>query len=396
MGSPRATELRWDANLRFRAAAGIHLHDLQAGQDDRIEGLFQRVRLGARFATPDLEARLQLQVSGAFGAKGPGEQPVGVGMQAGSLRWKLPAAKGLTAEIGRMTLEYGSGRHIARYDFHDEGNAYDGVRVSYRVKPYLRLDGLGVKLRRNSAQPEQERTLFGLYLVGRPFKPLTTDVYLLVLRDGSDDDRADLQTMGLRVDYRPIAAVRVEFEGAIQFGTRQPNAAQAALDHLASAVAGEVSFSGTLGVPFGLGLRGQQYSGDDGTEADTSRAWRQLYPDVVRHIGLLQLFAQTGLRQLGAWLRVGASEALHVEIDWRSNASLAGAHVPGFSRPKLGLPGGGWSPLGAELDARLIWPALPGSTVLIAAGLFAPSDELAAKLGDRLARQLIVQWTSRF
>jgi len=388
--------LSWDAQLRFRASGGEHLHDLQAGQDDRVQGVFQRLRLGSRFETDHLEARLQLQVSGAFGAKGPGEQPVPVGLQAGSLRWKLPAITRLSAEVGRMALEFGSGRHIARYDFHDEGHAYDGARLTFAVKPYLRIDGLGVKLRRNSAQPDEERTLFGIYLVGQPFKPLTTDVYLLVLRDGSRSDRADLQTMGLRLEYHPIETVRIELEGALQVGTRQPNAAQASLDHLASAASAEAGFEMGGVLPWGVGLLAQQYSGDDGLEADRSRAWRPLYPDVVRHIGLLQLFAQTGLRQVGMWVRLGDPKRLHLKADARMNSSLSGARVSGFSGPILGTPGQGWRPLGTEIDIRLSWPALPGSRLLIAAGVFSPSADLAAKLGDQVARQLLLQWTSNF
>ncbi|MCO4760982.1 MAG: alginate export family protein [Myxococcales bacterium] len=395
---PKSSEptFRWDADLRFRGAVGIHLKDLQAGQDDRVQGVFQRLRLGSRVSTTDLEARLQLQVSGAFGEKGPGEQPVPVGLQAGSLRWKLPAAQGLTFEVGRMALEFGSGRHIARYDFHDEGNAYDGFRLQYSAEPWLRVDTLGVKLRRTSAQPDKERTLFGLYLVGKPFKPVTTDVYLLILRDGGDQGRIDLQTMGLRLEFKPNPHFRVEFEGAVQFGSRQPVSEKAPLDHLAGAMAAELEFAGRLGVQLAGGLRAQQYSGDDGTEANLSRAWRPLYPDVVRHVGLLQLFAQSGLRQLGAWLRVGDSGRLYIEADARLNASPGGAQAPGFSRPKLGKAGDGWVSLGSEVDVRLVWRALSSSRLMLATGMFAPSSELAAKIGGRLARQVLLQWTSHF
>lgn len=390
----RDNDLRLDADLRFRGSVGVHLHDLQAGQEDRVEGVFQRVRLGARFATPSIEARLQLQVSGAFGAKGPGEQPVPVGLQAGTLRWLIPSVKGLEVELGRMALEYGSGRHIARYDFHDEGNAYDGLRVRFAIDRWLRIDALGVKLRRNTAQPEQERNLFGVVLVGRPFLPLTTDVYLLVLRDGSTTDRANFQTMGLRLVWNEPTWLRLETEVAVQAGTVQPAGALASLDLLASAVSAEVGLA--LGRRAGLTFRFDSYSGDDGSEPDVSHGWRPLYPDLVRHVGLLQLFAPTGLRQWVASARIGPRQGLRLETDVRLTSTLAGGRVPGFSRPLVGDMGGGWVQTGTEVDVALRWPAFPGSELLVATGVFFPSTDLAAKLGNQRASQLLLQWTSRF
>jgi hypothetical protein len=125
--------------LRVRARQTTRLHGLPAGLDEVREGAFHRVRLGASFQREDLSAYLQLQSAGAMGDAGPDDEPLTVGLQQGWLRWDPQGWRGLRVSAGRMALEFGAGRQIGRYDYHEIGHAFDGLDVGWAIGRYLDL-----------------------------------------------------------------------------------------------------------------------------------------------------------------------------------------------------------------------------------------------------------------
>ena len=406
----KAPAAKIDAQLRFRGSHASHVRQLQPDQQDLNRGVFQRIRLGARFATPALEAYIQLQSSSVLGEAGPvqfqsgggaaagsGDIPMPVGLQQGRLRWAPKWMRGFDVELGRMALQYGKGRQIGNYDFHETGNAFDGLKLHYRIPKFLDVDALAVKLRGNTANPELERNLMGVYIAGHPVKPLQSDVYFLFITDGAEHLRLDLQTLGARLEYQPWAWLTLEAEGAIQVGTQQPEGYPEPLDHFATSWTAAMSGSYNPGVALALGVQVQQHSGNAGETDDQVRAWRPLYPNLDEHMGLLRIIDQRNLMQYGGWFRIGDLKAgPSLTVDLRLNRSIAAGPVPAFSGPKLGGDPETWAPMGNEIDARLRWPVLGNSELLVASGVFVPSEGLADKIGRAWARQYLVQWRSDF
>lgn len=384
-----------DAELRFRGSTSLHLHDLQAGQDDVRRGVFDRLRLGAGFRRENLSAYLQLQNSGALGDAAPGEKPLPIGLQQGLVRLDVPGVKALRLEAGRMALEFGAARMIGRYDFHDTGNAFDGVRLRVDIDDFLDLDLLAVKIRRNSAHPDKERNLAGLYAAGLPVENLRTDLYFLYLGDDNEAGRAHVLTMGLRLDWKATSFLALEAETALQVGDVQPAGQDRVRDHLASALAGTMTLDVRKALPLILKLHGQMYAGDAAPGDNLSAGWRPLYPSLDEVVGLLQIFRQDNLSQAGGRLRWNLASALDLDVDGFASWSRTGATLPGFADRVL--PGdGAWVLLGPEVDVRLRWTWRPWSEVMLAGGVFIPAQALRDHLGAAMAWQSLLQWTSRF
>lgn len=390
-----ATATALDAELRFRASSSSHLQDLQAGQDGSRRGLFERIRLGAGFRREVLSAYLQLQSNGALGDAGPGEQPLPIGLQQGLVRLDVSGVKGMRLDAGRMALEFGAARMIGRYDFHGTSNAFDGLRLRVGIEEVLDVDLLAVKIRRNSAHPDKERNLAGLYATGLPVENLRADLYFLYLGDNNDAGQAHLLTMGLRLDWRATSFLCLELEAALQAGDVQPAASERLLDHVASAVAGTLTLDGRRWLPAIFKLHGQSYSGDAAPGDAIDSGWRPLYPSLDEVVGLLQIFRQTNLTQAGGRLRIPLNSQLDLDVDSIVSWSRTGTALPGFGDRVL--PGdGSWLLLGPEVDLRLRWTWRRGSEVLLAAGFFVPETALREHLGVSMARQLLLQWTSSF
>jgi hypothetical protein len=379
--------------LRLRARQTTRLHGLPAGLDDVREGAFHRVRLGASFQREDLSAYLQLQSAGAMGDAGPDDEPLTVGLQQGWLRWDPQGWRGLRVTAGRMALEFGAGRQIGRYDYHEIGHAFDGVDIGWTVGRYLDLHLLAVQIRRDAAQPEQERRLTGLYATGLPTDRLRSDVYVLYVEDGRGGEAAQLLTMGLRLDARPVRGLTTEGEAAVQVGELRPVGVEP-VDHLAVMAAARLAYEAVVGVPMALTLHAQFWSGDGESTDQVSSAWRPLYGSLDEQVGLLQLFPMTNLGTGGLRYRLGELSRPHGEVDARMFTSRQDAPIPGALVPPQG--GGRWPVLGSEVDVLLHWPWTPSAELLIATGVFMPARPLRDALDRRTGGQVTAQWRSRF
>lgn len=388
-----------DAEFRLRASLPYHLSALAPGADVIRGSVFHRERLGGSFAQGPVDAHIQLQASGAFGDADPGAgQLPTVGLQQAVVRLQPASMKWLTAEMGRMVLDYGSGRMIGAYDFQTASNAFDGVRVRMSYQKYLDIDIIGVKLRRNSTQPDQDRNLVGAYITGQPHEHLRADLYVLYLVDGTSNGHAYLTTMGSRLDWRPTTWLSGEVEGALQVGDEDKPGRGDRQSLVASALFGEIA--GHLPVRRGrlsLAPFAQAYSGApvQNGSTQTATAWRPLYPSLDQVVGLLQLFNQTNLLQYGGRLRWEAFETLAVDLNGRVSGSRENAPLPGLGHPTL-AGDGSWRVLGTELDLMGRWQVLRSSEIFVGAGIFLPSDSIKSLIGKEVASQVLAQWTSRF
>jgi hypothetical protein len=295
-----------------------------------------------------------------------------------------------------MALEYGAGRQIGRYDFHDSGNAFDGLRLVYRLAESLSIDALAVQIRRSPAQPEKERSLLGGYAVARPVRVLRTEVYYLHLRDSDPDLKASLQTMGGRGFWQILPWLTVDGEAALQVGSLRPKGFAEAADHFASSALLQLRAEKRRGLALATWLQVQRMSGDPNAADDLSHAWRPLYPSLDELTGLLQLFPPSNLLQGLAGVRLGRRESLAATAELRANGALAGSQLAAFGQPVVPGKAPGWSYVGSEASLRLEWQAARALHFLLAGGVFVPSRALAEETGLAWARQVLLQWTGRF
>ncbi len=382
-----------DADLRVRARQTTRLHGLPAGLDEVREGAFHRVRLGASFQREDLSAYLQLQSAGAMGDAGPDDEPLTVGLQQGWLRWDPQGWRGLRVSAGRMALEFGAGRQIGRYDYHEIGHAFDGLDVGWAIGRYLDLHLLAVQIRRDAAQPDQERRLTGLYATGLPTDRLRSDLYVLYVEDGHGGEAAQLLTMGLRLDARPVRGLSTEGEAAVQVGVLRPVGLEP-IDHVAMMGAARLAYEAVVGLPMAWTLHAQFWSGDRDATDQVSSAWRPLYGSLDEQVGLLQLFPTTNLGSGGVRYRLGDTGRPHAEIDARAFTSRRDAPIPGALVAPQG--GGKWPLLGSEVDVLLHLPWRTSTEFLIATGVFLPARPLRDAMDRRTGGQITAQWRSRF
>ena len=388
-----------DAEVRVRASAPHHLSALEPGADVVRSSVFHRERLGAAFAQGPVDAHVQFQASGAFGDSDPGtSQLPQVGLQQAVVRLQAPTLKWLSAEMGRMVLDYGAGRMIGAYDFQAASNVFDGMRVRMSYQKYLDIDLIAVKLRRNSTEPDQDRNLFGAYMTGQPHEHLRAELYVLYLVDGTANGHAYLTTMGTRLDWHPAHWLSGEIEAALQVGAEDKAGHGDRQSLIGSAFFGEIASH----VPVGHGSISfapftQFYSGAPTPTGNvqTATAWRPLYPSLDQVVGLLQLFKQTNLLQNGGRIRWQAAPTLALDLNGRASASRDNAPLPGFGNPTL-TGDGGWRMLGTEFDLLARWQLLRSSELFVGAGLFLPADSVKTIVGKDVASQILAQWTSRF
>ena len=288
-----------------------------------------------------------------------------------------------------MALHYGAGRQIGSFDFHQTGHAYDGIRLRATVDKALVVDVLSVRLRRDIAQPDRQRVLYGVLATARPTGSLLGDIYLLVLDDGTPDGRQRLQTMGLRLDWRPFGVVEAEIESAVQIGNRIGGASGES-DRFATMVVARLGAFGTAGIPFGGGVGFDRYSGDDDMTDGVDRAWRPLYGDLDVIVGLLQRFSPSNLRTALAWLEAGPRDGLHARVDIRLIEQLRAASTAETTSS-------GWQAAGAEIDGKAQYAPWPGQSLSIGAGVFVPTaSPVTGKRAGPVGLLTFTQWRGRF
>gem|GEM_PF-3496982 len=405
LGQPKTPKLpidgqRFDASFRFRGVYAQNRTSLDSARDDASREVHQRMRVGAAFGKGPVDAYFQVQSAGTLGSPArfdadSSSSRVGasLGLQQGWARWRWPLIDGFEVQAGRMALEYGAGRRIGRYDFHETGNAFDGVRVGWKPGDFVSIDLLAVRIRAADSSSDT-RTLLGTYIVTKPASIITTDVYFL-FADDRGKSRAENVNMGLRVVLRPWYWMEWDAEGAVQYGTVTPQGYSNPLDHLATSLATELRMRGHLGVPLGFNLRFQRHSGDNDTVDDASAAWRPLYPSLARQVGVLQLFPQSNLVQYGIGVRIGDRNDVRVLVDTRFSGAMSHSRVPAFNQPVLKFDDT-WAPLGTEVNARAVLPTENAGEIQLVGALFSPSAVLSEHVGEATMHQYFVQWALQF
>jgi hypothetical protein len=303
---------------------------------------------------------------------------------------------------GRLTLDWGSRRLLARNDFRNTINAFTGIDLRWTapgglslraltVVPIVRAPTSAERLKRNGVELDRENpdaVLTGMMLAWPTKVPgLTTEAYALALieRDGEVAASSDrrLVTPGVRL-VRPPARDRLDLqlEAMLQLGTSRASSADddvEDLQHLASAIHAAVGRRfGVAGEPrpvLGLDFATGDTSPDDGANHrfDPLFAARRfdfgptgLY-GVLARANLVSPFARLELhphRQVDGFVVVRGAWIASPTDAWVS----AGVRDPsGQSGRFIGVP----------LEARVRWSPFEGNlgldlgAAVLARGAFA-------------------------
>jgi len=261
--------------------------------------------------------------------------------------------------VGRLSLDLGSRRLVARNEFRNTTNAFDGVHVqlgsdarTWRVRAFYTLP---VELQDGDVLDDKvssRQRFWGFAFEDLRNPWLRLDAYALVLDDLPGD--RSYRTYGLRV-YRVAAVSQVDYEGELmaQFGERGER------DQSAFAAHGELGF--TFGVPWSprVAVQIDYASGTGDPSDDDSHTFDPLFGARrfdLGPTGILGALPRTNIITPGVRLGLMPMKTLRLDLKIRY-WSLAEAR-DAFARSGLVDPtGDAGRDLGTDIDLRARWDA---------------------------------------
>ncbi len=304
--------------LTTRPEFFTNLTDLNSSSNDKISRVAQRIRIGFEFHPfKVLDAVFTGQYVGMWGIDGPNVvKNNGFGLYNGYIRLHDFGVQGMTIKVGRMQLNFGSGRVIGTDVYDLKGRAFDAAVFRYNPNKYADLSIFASVLRYLGEPTGRDSDLFGVYYTGRFWHDqLITDVYSILLMDGNPTLKRKLGTFGVRGVIWPVKGLRIEGEASIQYGKNQTfkwTHTQFATAYFASI---GYTFS-NIYKPY-LKINFSSASGDANPTDSTDVRYIPLFPSKYAYWGWLNLFNWSGVvdssfktgfnyKQL-----VGASTAFH-------------------------------------------------------------------------------------
>jgi hypothetical protein len=278
--------------------------------------------------------------------------------------------RGLRGDVhlGRLNLDVGGRRLVARNDFRNTTNAFDGLHLQlgsddrqWRVRGFYTFP---VAIRDSDLlndRPSTRRRFWGVVFEDLRNPWIQLDAYYLGLEDLPGN--RSYRTYGLR-GYRKPAPARVDYEAEVagQFGDRK-TAAQGTRDHSAWLVHGELGY--TFGVPWSPRLAAQIdfATGNDDPSDDDSHAFDPLFGarrfDLMP-TGIFGPFRRTNLLSPGVRLGLQPHATLRLDLKvrhWRlaeGRDALAGSSGPGGGA-LVDPSGDAGRDLGTDLELRARW-----------------------------------------
>ena len=272
------------------------------------------------------------------------------------------------AHVGRMTIDVASRRLVARNDFRNTVNAFDGIHLQlgsddrrWRVRGFYTLP---VAVRDSDLMNNRlstRRRFWGIAYEDLRNPWLQLDAYYLGLNDLPGN--RSYRTYGLR-GYRKPAPSQLDYEGevAAQFGDRK-TAAQGTRDQQAWLVHAELGY--TFGVPWSPRVAAQfdYASGNDDPSDDDSHAFDSLFGarrfDLIP-TGIFGSFRRTNIVSPG--VRLGLQPAKTVRLDLKvrhwmleeARDAFAGSAGPGAGS-LTDATGNAGRDLGTDLELRARW-----------------------------------------
>lgn len=320
-----------------------------------------------------------------------------VGLRAEGLFARGDSAS-LTA--GRMTIDLGSRRLVARNDFRNTINGFTGLELrwtspardvvrAFAVMPVVRLPSDAGGLRNNRIEIDRENTdalLWAAFFQSRPLGPrIALEVYLIGLheRDGdaTPSPNRHLYTPGFRA-LRPPAPGQLDFQLEVmgQFGWSRASAAATDttdLDHLAFALHASTGFQFNVSWAPRLVLLYDYASGDRSPTDGSNNRFDPLF--AARRFefgptGLYGAIARSNVSAPGLRFEVQPHRAVDAFAAYRlvGLASATDAWTTAALRDPSGNAG---SLVGQQVEARVRWHVFPRNLVIDVGGaLFVRGD----------------------
>lgn len=284
---------------------------------------------------------------------------------------------------GRITMDVGSRRFVARNRFRNTINGFTGIDLEWKsgatdktiyrafwTLPVTRLPSDQAGLRNNEIEFDEEnldRQFWGLFASSRTESGFTLDVFMLGLHEDVGTHR-NLFTSGGRLLRKPARGhfdYNVEF--ALQWGdSRNSRASTIDLDHFAHFEHLEAGF--TFDAPWRprLALQWDYASGDKDPTDDKNGRFDTLYG--ARRFdfgptGIYGPFARSNINTPGLRLQVKPREGVSAFLSYRAfwlAQSKDRWTTTGLQDPT----GSSGSFLGDQIELRVRWSPLPGNLML--------------------------------
>jgi hypothetical protein len=291
-----------------------------------------------------------------------------------------------TLRVGRLTLDVGSRRFVARSLYRNTINTFTGaewrwhgsrgnhLQVFYTL-PVNRKPNTATALRNNDVEFDEEHgevRFWGLYYdFGRLAAGHRGEVYLLGLDENDAGQRPtrnrELYTPGFRI-YRPKALGHLDYllEAAVQFGEVRATTATTDttdLDHFAHFEHLEIGYTWAQAWMPRINADFDYASGDDNPRDSDNERFDTLFG--ARRFdfgptGMYGPFARSNLLSPGLRLNLQPTGAVKLMVSYRGFwlASDTDAWTTSGVRDRSGATG---SFIGQQIEARLRWEVVPGN-----------------------------------
>jgi hypothetical protein len=299
-----------------------------------------------------------------------------------ALRPKDVFLAGDRAEIrfGRMTIDLGSRRLVARNDFRNTINAFTGIDTrwsspaqhgvrAFAVLPVLRQPGTDPAMRENRVELDRENVhalLWAVAYESPAFRGTTGELYAVGLHErdsaSTPNPHRQLVTPGVRVLRRPRpGSVDFQLEAAVQTGRSRASAmATDDLDHLAYTWHAQIGFKLRAPGELRIAVHHDHASGDRDRDDGKNQRFDTLFGARRFEFGPTGTYGALSRSNLiSPALRLEAQPHPRLEamamyrLMWL--ASIEDAWVPAG----LHDPAAGSRFVGQQLEGRLRWQAIP-------------------------------------
>lgn len=289
------------------------------------------------------------------------------------------------ASGGRLTMDVGSRRFVARNRYRNTINGFTGVDVrwvggetlpgtvlrAFWTLPVQRLPNRPAALRDNGITFDRETLsvqFWGLFAGQRLAEAHNAELFFFRLDEGSTEKRPtqarDLYTIGFRFFSPPRPGfVDYQVEGAYQFGRSTPRVIGRRLDVFSHFHHGEVGYSVEAPLPFRVAAQFDYASGDRDPLDQSWERFNTLYG--ARRFdfgptGIYGPFARTNLLSPGVRVQTSPWKTVNGFLAYRGYwlASSRDAWVPARVSDPTGEAG---SFIGSQVELALRWFVLPGN-----------------------------------
>jgi Alginate export len=292
----------------------------------------------------------------------------------------------LTVQAGRMTLDVGNRRLVARNRFRNTINSFTGMDINWHgsnnltsmhlrgfwTLPVVRLPDTDEQLQRNSTVFDEEGfdlQLWGLFAANDLSQFGRGELFLFGLHEKDTPDRAtgnrQLFTPGFRL-FRASAETRIdwEFESAFQIGqSRASSASMQDLNHFAHFHHLEIGY--TFPVPWSprIVVLYDFASGDTNPDDNKNGRFDTLYG--ARRFdfgptGIYGALARTNMHAPGIRLNLKPHNQLTAAMDYRA-LWLASDRDAWGNTGVRDVSGQSGSFVGSQLDTQIQWQLIPGN-----------------------------------